>query len=119
MADDAVQMTEYEALAAEFQRLSGPLDASVQYIQDGIEMEDFRQTRPGKVIIGRSVKSLKHHLELVLDPNVSGQDLLNAVAELRVQHRVLESISETVNVGRIVTRRITQEDSELENPDEQ
>lgn len=117
MSEEAA-VSDYEALSEELRKSLGPLESAVQYIQDGIEMEAFRDTRAGKIIIGRSMAGMRAALDIILDPSATPEDVTKAINELRVQHRVLDTIAETVRVGKEVTKRIELEDNPQENPDE-
>ena len=112
--------TDYDALVEEFKKAAGPLEAAVDYVQNGIEMESFRDSRAGKIIIAVSMQAMHSALASILHAETSGQALVDAVMALRVQHRLLNTIAVTIQIGREAERRIQMEDlNEQENPDEQ
>ncbi len=113
--------TDYDSLVEEFKRVGGAVEAYGQFIQDGIEIEDFAASKPGKILIGRSINASKEALKAILDPNLNDAATLTAVRELRVQHRVLESIAQSIAEGRRAERALRMDESvqELSNPDQE
>ena len=106
----AAEISGYEVLEQQLRKSPGVTDFVVQAIQNGLELEVFRGTKPGKLLIGRAVQGMINHLELVLDPNLSGEKLLQAVAELRVMHRMLVFIEETIAGGTAETTKLSQDE---------
>ena len=118
MGEPEVQMTEFEALVAEFRKTAGPLEHLASFISNGIEMEHFATTAVGKIFIGRAIAAARAALELVLDPNTADDRVLLAVQELRVQHRLLDTISTTIAAGRQAEAQVRAEDN-FRNDDEE
>ena len=98
--------SDYEQLDSELRKSLGPEEHLADQIQDGLELEEFRDTRAGKILLGRVMRQAKNNIDLILDPNVSGIDLLNAIAELRANHRILHIFHDTIVGGRRTTRML-------------
>jgi hypothetical protein len=112
MNESGEQISDYEALTRELRKTPGATEHAVKLITDGIEIEAFRETPAGKIIVGSAMRGMVQHLELVLDPNVSGPELAHAISELRVRHRLLVVIEETVAAGKAAGQRLTTMNSE-------
>lgn len=112
MAEGEADTTEYDRLVKEFASTPGPLEGLVKPITDGIEMEAFAATRAGKNLIGMAMDGARAALLLIVDPNVAGNDLHNAVIELRVRHRVLDFIKSTLTAGKNAERRVRELDDQ-------
>jgi len=108
MNDSTEQVSDYEALTQELRRQPGATEFAVKLVTEGIELEAFRDTPAGKIIVGSAIEGMVKHLEMVLDPNLSGTELERAVAELRVRHRILVVIEDTINAGKQAGRRLSQ-----------
>ena len=111
MAEDPTDMTEYERLSIELAKLPDSTEFMARAIQDGIELEDFRKTRQGQIMIGRALKYAKAAIAIIVDPNATKEDVGRSVVELRIQHRVLMSFEDTISAGRQMNRQINQEDA--------
>lgn len=118
MTEPVEDMTEYDRLEQDFRRVMGPTDAAADFIQQGLELEVFRETRHGKILIGTCMRRIQIAINDLVDPAIPPEEVERALQELRVQHRVLAMISETIAMGRESTKRVQLEDSHLENPDE-
>ena len=114
--NEPTEKTDLDRIADEFRRNAGPLEYLVDAIQDGIEIEAFSASPAGKILIGRACQSARAAMEVLLDPNSSTERVMVSVQELRVQHRVLQAISDAVNSGRLATQNITQ--SDVDDPDD-
>lgn len=121
MSEPQAEITDYERLMRDFRDGEGPLEQLARQISDGIEVESLAMSEGGKLLVRHCQLAAKRCLESILDPNISDGDLRNAVIELRVQHRVLDSIGAYIGLGRRAGREIAQAESfksAPENPDE-
>ena len=107
MSEQTVEMTDFDRLTQELRKQPGATEHAVKLVTEGIEIEAFMATPAGKVIVGGSLRGMVTHLEFILDPNVGGEELLNAVHELRSRHRVLMIIEEAVASGKAAAQRLT------------
>lgn len=105
------EQTDYERLSAEFRRIAGPLDFLVDSVQDGIELEEFVKSKAGQILIGRAAIEVRRQMQIILEPNTSHEKLMLAVAELRVQHRLLCAFGDVIATGRQSERLIAQGDA--------
>lgn len=94
------EVTEYDALVREYRTIAGPLEYLVDHVQDSIELEHFSATKAGKLLIGRALNGARAALVIILDPSASPDTVTLAVAELRVQHRVLECFRDIIASGK-------------------
>ena len=115
---DATEQSDFDRLAAEFRKSPGTTEFMADAVQDGIELEDFRATPAGRILIGRAVKSAHAALEVILNPNSDQASLSNAVAEMRVQHRVLNAIADAIQSGRNTERQMKFEDQPFTDTEE-
>lgn len=112
MSENDEEVSDFEALTQQLRNAPGVVDHVAKAITDGIEMESFRDTPVGKMLIASAVESMVKSMEVILDPNTSGQHLLDAVAELRVRHRMLVVIDDTIKAGRGAAKRLAQSQEE-------
>ena len=106
MTDDATPPVpdegklDFDALSHELRNSVGPFQLLANLVSDGIEMESFGNSRAGKYLLGMATRKAGAAIEIILKPSVSGDDLVNAVLELRVQHRVMQAFADALRMGR-------------------
>jgi len=108
-------LTEYERLERELRASPGLVDTLVEPITAGIEMTSFAATRPGKILIGEALEAARECLLVILDTNSTPQQMETAIAEIRIRHRMLNSIKNTMVNGRNAERKLRL----LESPEPQ
>jgi hypothetical protein len=107
-------LSEFEQLSRDYRAMAGPLEFLVDRVQEGIELEHFRDTKAGKILIGRALHAAGAALELILDPISKDDELRLAIAELRVQHRVLDAFAAVISAGNQAGQTIEEQSPEEE-----